>query len=105
MNKAYKELDKLDKRLKKTGAYDMNREKCFAEISIKTCSALKVKNCYQCNFYKPISIQIDVVIKEIQSYRGSIPSQSLKTLVGQAKAGDLAGAMKGLSKVKRMRGI
>ena len=82
----------------------MNREKCFADVSTRTCSALKVKNCYQCNFYKPLSNQTKVVIKELQSYKGTISKQSLKTLVGQARAGDLVGARKGLDKVKR-RGI
>ena len=105
MNKAYKELDKLDKRLKKTGAYNMDREQCFAEISISECSALAEKNCYECKFYKPVENQVDVVVKEIQSYRSFLSEQRLKTLVGQAKAGDLIAAMKGLTKIKRMRGI
>lgn len=105
MNKLYDELDKLDEKLKRTGSYDLDKEPCFAELSINECSALKKKNCYECKFYKPLKSQIEVVVKEINSYKNLIPNGTLKTLVGQARAGDLEGAREGLKKNKNMRAL
>jgi hypothetical protein len=38
-------------------------------------------------------------IKDLESYKCSIPKQTYKTIRGQALAGDLDGAMRGLRKV------
>jgi hypothetical protein len=38
-------------------------------------------------------------IKDLESYKSSIPKQTYKTIRGQALAGDLDGAMRGLRKV------
>lgn len=37
-------------------------------------------------------------IKELKNYRGLIPKNTLKTIRGQALAGDIEGAEKGLKK-------
>lgn len=39
-------------------------------------------------------------IKELGKYRECLPRQIIKTLRGQALAGDLVGAKKGLEKIK-----
>ena len=39
------------------------------------------------------------VLRYIQAHKGSLTRQQLKTLVGQAKAGDLDGAVRGLRKI------
>lgn len=78
--------------------------KCFADHGI-SCDALREEICEGCKFYKSIKSQIDVLIKEIQSYKDCISKQSLKTLIGQAKAGDINGARIGLKRVKKQGGL
>jgi hypothetical protein len=47
-----------------------------------------------------------VFIKELKEYIGILPKQTIKTLRGQALAGDIVGARKGLTKIlDRKRGI
>lgn len=43
--------------------------------------------------------EIKLFIIELKGLRGKIPSQTLKTIKGQALAGDLIGARKGLMKI------
>ena len=109
MKKTYNDLDKLDEKLKRSGAFELDREPCFAEVSINECSALRVKNCFDCKFYKSAKDQLKVItkdtLKEINSYRGLIAEQTLKTLIGQAKKGDAEGARRGLERVKRMMAL
>lgn len=40
-------------------------------------------------------------IKELKQYKDLLPKQDFKTLRGQALAGDLLGARKGLEKLKK----
>lgn len=40
------------------------------------------------------------IIKELKNHRRTIPRQTLKTIRGQAIAGDVTGARKGLDKLK-----
>ena len=79
-------------------------EKCFADDGL-WCTVLKVKRCNKCAFYKPLSSQIKVVVKQIKDYEDYIPKQRVRTWIRQAKKGDLEGARKGLDRVKKMNGL
>lgn len=47
-----------------------------------------------------------IFIKELKEYISILPKQTIKTLRGQALAGDIVGARKGLTKIlDRKRGI
>jgi hypothetical protein len=44
-------------------------------------------------------VEINRFIKRLEHYKGRIPTHQIKTLRGQALAGDLAGAKKGLERL------
>lgn len=44
---------------------------------------------------------MDEFIRELDSYVGKLPKQTIKTIKGQVKAGDLHGAKVGFDRVKR----
>ncbi len=49
-------------------------------------------------------VEINRFIKRLTAYKGRIPPQQLKTLRGQALAGDVAGAQKGLERICKKAG-
>ena len=48
--------------------------------------------------------EINRFVKRLSAYKGRIPPQQLKTLRGQALAGDVAGAQKGLERICKKAG-
>lgn len=44
---------------------------------------------------------IEVLLLELREFKNILPKQIIKTLRGQALSGDVAGAKKGLEKIKR----
>lgn len=46
-----------------------------------------------------MSKEVKIFIIELKRYRRKVPKQVIKTLRGQALAGDLIGARKGLKKI------
>lgn len=48
-------------------------------------------------------VEINRFIKRLSNYKGKITTQQLKTLRGQALAGDLIGAKKGLERLCEIR--
>ena len=49
-------------------------------------------------------MKIQVFLKILRSYKRTLPKQTIKTLKGQALAGDLTGAIKGLTRVLNKKG-
>lgn len=82
--------------------------KCFADNGT-SCDALREKNCEGCKFYKSEANHLITAMKDtlrdIERYRGLISEQKLKTLIGQAKSGDVKGARKGLIRLIRSGGL
>lgn len=48
---------------------------------------------------------VDIAIKRIKSYRDRLTKQQVRTLCGQAKAGDTDAALKGLKTILEREGI
>lgn len=49
-------------------------------------------------------VEIHRFVKRLAAYKGRIPPQQLKTLRGQALAGDVAGAQRGLERTCKKAG-